>query len=60
MNQKPKLERIVTVGVVALAVIGLIFLFNRSLGLPPIINRVVVLLLLTGVAAALVESAKQL
>ena len=60
MNQKPTLERIVTVGVVALAVISLIFLFNRSLGVPPIIKRVIVLLLLTGVVAALVESAKQL
>lgn len=60
MNQKPTLERIVTVGMVALAVISLIFLFNRSLGVPPIINRVIVLLLLTGVIAALVESVKQL
>lgn len=60
MNQKPTLERIITVGMVALAVISLIFLFNRSLGVPPIINRVIALLLLTGVVAALVESAKQL
>ena len=60
MNQKPTLERIVTVGVVALAVIALVFLFNRSLGVPPIINRVIVLLLLTGVISALIESIKQL
>jgi hypothetical protein len=52
MNQKPTPQRIITVGA--------LFLVNRWLGVPLVINGAISLLLLTGVVAALVESGKKL
>ncbi len=59
MNQKPTLERIITVGAQALLLITALFLVNRWLGIPLVINGAISLLLLTGVVAALVESGKK-
>ncbi len=60
MNQKPTLERIITVGVQALLVITLLFLVNRWLGVPLVVNGAISLLLLTGVVSALVQSSRKL
>lgn len=60
MNRKPTFERIITVGVQALLVITVLFLVNRILGVPPVVNATISLLLLTGVVAALVESIRRL
>jgi hypothetical protein len=60
VNRKPTLERIVTVGAQALLLITVLFLGNRRLGVPPVVNVTVCLLLLTGVVAALVENIRRL
>lgn len=58
MNKKPTLERIVTVSIQALLIIILIFIVNHRLGVPPLINRAIALLLLTGVVSAIVQTIK--
>jgi hypothetical protein len=60
MNQKPTLERIVTVGAQALLVITVLFLVNRWLGVPLVIDGAISLLMLTGVVAALVQNIRKL
>jgi hypothetical protein len=60
MNQKPTLERIVTAGAQALLVITALFLVNRWLGVPLVIDGAISLLMLTGVVAALVQSVRKL
>lgn len=60
MNQKPTLERIVTIGAQAFLIITLLFVVNRSLGVPPIVNRAIALLLLTGMVSAPVQSIRML
>lgn len=51
MDQKPTLEGIITVGVQALLLITVLFLGNRWLGIPLVVNATFCLLLLTGVVA---------
>ena len=60
MDQKPTLERIITIGAQAFLLITVLFLGNRWLGISLVVNGTICLLLLTGVVAALVESVRRL